>query len=214
MAERHQSRTSARRPHVAGAAVALAVALAVAGCGSSTDDSSQAPGTSRPTPMENTDAATAVRMDGVGLRGNPPNMRFARDSSRLDMSLAQDGETVWSVTGGVPVRFTRDRPECRYPAVTASQFSAIASQVLWSETPPRDFPDNGTWGWLGARADADAGTYDRQVFTYDSGGAVRLTLDVQDRPVSATTPRGPFTLSFAKYSIATVGNAASLPSCS
>jgi len=43
---------------------------------------------------------------------------------------------------------------------------------------------------------------------------VRLTLDVKDRPVSATTPRGPFTLSFARYTIATVGNAESLPNCS
>ena len=214
MAERPQSRIHAARRCAVGGAVALAAALAVAGCGSSSGDSPQAADTSRPTPMELTDAATAVRMDGVGLRGNPPNMRFARDSSRLDMSLAQDGETVWSVTGGVPVRFTRDRAECRYPAVTASEFSDIASQVLWSATPPRDFPDNGTWGWLGTRADADAGTYGSRLFTYDSGGAVRLTLDVQDRPVSATTPRGPFTLSFAKYSIATVGNAAGLPSCS
>ena len=111
-------------------------------------------------------------------------------------------------------RFAHDRPQCRYPAVTASEFSSIASQVLWSATPPRDSPDNGTWGFLGTRADADAGTFGRSTFAYDSDGAVKLTLDVKDRPVSATTPRGPFTLSFARYTIATVGNATSLPSCS
>ena len=109
------------------------------------------------------------------------------------------------------MRFARDRPECRYPPVTASDFSSIASQVLWSATPPRDFPDNGTWGFLGARADADVGAFGRNTFTYDSDGAVKLTLDVKDRPVSATAPRGPFTLSFARYTIATVGNAESLP---
>lgn len=215
MAQRPHSRTSAGRRRAAGAALALAAALAAAGCGSSsTAPSSQTAAAPRSTPMELTDAAPALRMDAVGLRGDPPNMRFARDSSRLDMSLAQDGSTVWSVTGGVPVRFARDRPECRYPAVTASQFDSIASQVLWSATPPRDFPGNGTWGFLGTRAGADAGTFGRSTFTYDSDGAVTLTLDVKDRPVSATTPRGPFTLSFARYTIATVGNAASLPSCS
>ena len=186
-AARVRPRTRAGRRRAAGAAVMLAAALTAAGCGSSsTPPASQ---TTRPTPMEVADAAPAVRMDGVGLRGDPPNMRFARDSSRLDMSLAQDGATVWSVTGGVPMRFSHDRPECRYPSVTASEFSSIASQVLWSATPPRGFPDNGTWGFLGTRADADAGAYGRSTFTYDSDGAVKLTLDVKDRPVSATTPR-------------------------
>ena len=195
--------------------MAFAALLAAAGCGSSsTAPSSQTATANRPTPMEVADAAPALRMDGAGLRGDPPNMRFARDSSRLDMSLAEGGLTVWSVTGGIPVRFARDRPECRYPPVTASDFSSIASQVLWSATPPRDFPDNGTWGFLGARADADVGAFGRNTFTYDSDGAVKLTLDVKDRPVSATAPRGPFTLSFARYTIATVGNAESLPGCS
>ena len=195
--------------------VALATALsAVAGCGSSSESpATQAATAARATPMELTDAAPALRVEAIGLRGDPPNMRFARDSSRLDMSLAEDGLTVWSVTGGVPVRFANDRPQCRYPAVTAPEFASIASQVLWAARTPRGFPDTGTWGFLGTRADADAGVFGSRSFTYDSGGTVTLSLDTRDRPASATAPRGPFTFSFARHTIATVGNAASLPGC-
>jgi hypothetical protein len=163
--------------------------------------------------MESADAAPALRMDGVGLRGDPPNMRFARDTPRLDMSLAEDGLTVWSVTDGVPVEFARDRPQCRHPELTAAEFSAIASQVLWSATAPRDFPANGTWGFLGSRADADAGDLGPTTFTYESDGTVTLTLDAKDRPVYATTGRGPFTITYGRYGIATVANAAGLPAC-
>jgi hypothetical protein len=197
----------------AAAAAALAAALALAACGSSSDESPQGPATGS-TPMEASDNAPALLMEGLGLRGDPPNMRFARDTPRLDMSLAEDGNTVWSVTEGVPVRFSRDRPECRYPEVGAAEFSSIASQVLWSATPPLDFPDDGTWGFLGTRADADAGTTTGGRFTYDSDGPVTLSLDVQGRPVYATTRRGPFTLVYGRYDIATVANAGSLPACS
>lgn len=195
--------------------VALAAALAAAaGCGSSSEaPSTQAATAARATPMELTDAAPALRVEAIGLRGDPPNMRFARDSSRLDMSLAEDGLTAWSVTGGVPVRFANDRPQCRYPAITASEFASIASQVLWAARTPRGFPDTGTWGFLGTTADADAGVFGGRSFTYDSGGTVNLSLDTRDRPASATAPRGPFTFSFARHTIATVGNAASLPGC-
>lgn len=206
-----------RPPRSAAVAVAtLAVALAVAACGSSSDEPPQGSGPATPgtTPMDASDAANALRIDGVGLRGDPPNMRFARDTSRLDMSLDQDGNTVWSVTGGVPVGFSRDRPECRYPEITAAEFSSIASQVLWSAAPPRNFPANGTWGFLGTRADADAGSGNATRFTYDSGGKVTLSLDVQGRPVYATAPRGPFTIVYGRYNIATVANAGSLPACS
>lgn len=204
--------TQRRPPRSAAVAVAtLAVALTVAACGSSSQEPAQGSGA---TPMEASDAAPALRMDGVGLRGDPPNMRFARDTPRLDMSLDQDGNTVWSVTDGVPVRFDRDRPDCRYPAVTADEFDAIAGQVLWSTTPPRDFPANGTWGFLGTRADTDTGTTTAASFTYDSGGRVTLKLDVQGRPISATAPRGPFTIVYGRYNIATVANAGSLPACS
>ncbi|MGE0025499.1 MAG: hypothetical protein AB7O78_05315 [Thermoleophilia bacterium] len=204
--------TPRRPPRIAAVVVAtLAVALAAAACGSSSDEAAQGSGT---TPMEASDAAPALRMDGVGLRGDPPNMRFARDTPRLDMSLDQDGNTVWSVTDGVPVRFSRDRPDCRYPAITANEFDDIASQVLWSATPPRDFPDDGEWGFLGTRADADAGSGSAANFTYYSGGRVTLKLDVQGRPVYATAPRGPFTIVYGRYDIATVANAESLPACS
>ena len=76
------------------------------------------------------------------------------------------------------------------------------------------FPYTGTWGFLGARADADARAFRANTSTYDSGGAVRLDARREGPPGLATTPRGPFTLSFARYTIATVGNAESLPSCS
>ena len=202
------------RSRLAGAVAALAAALLVAACGSSSDDPSggSASGT---TPMEASDAAPALLMDGVGLRGDPPNMRFARDTSRgLDMSLDEDGLTVWSVSDGVPVRFANDRPDCRYPEITAAEYSSIDSQVLWSTTPPRAFPDDGTWGFLGTRADADAGSGSAANFTYDSGGRVTLKLDVQGRPVYATAPRGPFTIAYGRYNIATVADAGSLPACS
>jgi hypothetical protein len=198
----------------AAAVAALAAAVTLAACGSSSDDATGGPATSGSTPMVASDAAPALRMDGVGLRGDPPNMRFARDTPRGDMSLDEDGNTVWSVTDGVPVRFAHDRPECRFPAITAAEFDAIASQVLWSTSPPRDFPANGTWGFLGARADADAGSGNATSFTYDSGGRVTLKLDVQGRPVYATAPRGPFTIVYGRYNIATVANAEGLPACS
>jgi len=200
---------------IAAALAAIAAALAVAACGSSSDDSPPEAGAAAgATPMAAADAAQALLMEGIGLRGDPPNMRFARDAARLDMSLAEDGNTVWSVTDGVPVRFSRDRPECRYPEVTAAEFSSIASEVLWSATPPRDFPANGTWGFLGTRADADAGSTTGGRFTYESDGTVTLSLDVQGRPVYATTRRGPFTIVYGRYNIATVANAESLPACS
>lgn len=194
------------------AAALAGVALLVTGCGSSASDGADT-SEARATPMQITAQQPALRMEGLALRGTPVNMRFARDSDRLDMSLAQDGLTVWSVTGGVPVLFERDRPTCRYPTISRALFDDIASQVLWSASPPADFPDSGTWGFLGTRADADRGAYGRRSFDYDSGGRVSLGLDAKDRPVSATAPRGPFTLSFARYSIATVGDAAGLPDC-
>jgi hypothetical protein len=204
------------RRHAAAVAAAAAAALALAACGSSSsDDAGQASGASGTTPMDALDAAPALRVDGAGLRGSPPNMHFVRDTARLDMSLAEDGNTVWSVTGGVPVRFSHDRPECRYPAVSASDFGSIASQVLWSATPPRSFPANGTWGFLGTRADADAGAEGAgNTYVYESDGKVTLTLDAKGRPAYATAPRGPFTIVYGRYSIATVGNASGLPACS
>jgi hypothetical protein len=201
------------RRHAAGAAIAVAAALAVAACGSSSSDDAGAAAGS--TPMDALDAAPALRVDGAGLRGSPPNMHFARDSARLDMSLAEDGNTVWSVTGGVPVRFSHDRPDCRYPAVSASDFASIASQVLWSTTPPRSFPANGTWGFLGTRADADAGAKGAgNTWVYQSDGKVTLTLDARGKPSYATAPRGPFTIVYGRYSIATVAKAETLPACS
>lgn len=205
-----------RRAAAVAAAVAVAAALVVAACGSSSsDDATQGSAATGTTPMDALDAAPALRMDGAGLRGQPPNMHFARDTARLDMSLAEDGNTVWSVTGGVPVRFSHDRPECRFPAVTESEFSSIASQVLWSATPPRAFPANGTWGFLGTRADADAGGKGTgKTWVYDSDGKVTLTLDAKGRPSYATARRGPFTIVYGRYGIATVANAEGLPACS
>lgn len=215
MGDRLHIRGARGRRRAAAAVAALAAALAVAACGSSSSDDASGSGTPGTTPMEASDAAPALRMNGTGLRGDPPNMYFARDTSRLDMSLQQDGNTVWSVTDGVPVRFSHDRPDCRYPQITADEFSSIASEVLWSAaTPPRDFPDNGTWGFLGTRADADTGSTTAASFTYDSGGRVTLKLDVQGRPVYATAPRGPFTIVYGRYNIATVANAENLPACS
>jgi hypothetical protein len=202
-----------RPRRAAAAAAALAAALAVAAGGSSSDDSPQGAASPGSTPMEASDAAPALRMDGLGLRGDPPNMRFARDTPRLDMSLDEDGDTVWSVTDGVPVRFSHDRPGCRYPEITPAEFDSIASQVLWSTTPPRSFPE-GTWGFLGTRADADAGSGGAAGYTYDSGGRVTLELDVRGRPVHATAPRGPFTIVYGRYAIATVADAERLPACS
>ncbi|MGE3140513.1 MAG: hypothetical protein AB7I08_02335 [Thermoleophilia bacterium] len=215
MAARPQTPRAARRRAV-GAVVALAAVLLVAACGSSSsDDASESPATPTPatTPMDAADAAPALRMTGQGLRGNPPNMYFVRITSQLNMSLAEDGNTVWSVTRGIPVRFSHDRAECRYPAIDEAEFTSIAGQVLWSATPPRDFPGNGTWGFLGTRADADAGTLKATTYTYDSGGRVTLTLDAQDRPVYAQAPRGPFTIVYGRYSVATVANAEGLPAC-
>ncbi len=206
-----------RRPlrSAAAAVVTIAAVLAVAACGSSSsDNASESPATPTTTPMAASDAAPALRMTGQGLRGDPPNMYFARITSQLNMSLDEDGNTVWSVTRGVPVRFSHDRAECRYPAIDEAEFTSIAGQVLWSATPPRDFPDNGTWGFLGTRADADAGTLKATSYTYDSDGRVTLTLDVQDRPVYAQAPRGPFQIVYGRYSVATVANAESLPACS
>ena len=121
--------------------------------------------------------------DGWGRAAGKPAQHALRPRLVAARHVARAGRRDGLVGHrGVPVRFARDRPECRYPPVTASEFASIASQVLWSATPPRDFPDNGTWGFLGTRADADAGAYGRQAFTYDSGGAVRLTLDVQGPP--------------------------------
>jgi hypothetical protein len=128
------------------------------------------------------------------------------------MSLDVDGNTVWSVTDGVPVRFTHDRPDCRYPEVTAEQFSSIASPVLWSTTPPRNFPE-GTWGFLGTRADADAGSGSAANDTYDSGGRVTLKLDVQ--AARSTRPRlAGRSIVSGRYNIATVANVGNLPACS
>jgi hypothetical protein len=208
--------TRPRSLRTAAAVATLAAAFAVAACGSSSADAAPAggPGSAGPTPMAAADAAPALLMEGIGLRGDPPNMRFARDTSRRDKSLAQDGDAGWSVTDGVPVRVSRDRRACRYPEVGDEEFASIASQVLWSATPPRSFPDNGTWGFLGTRADADAGSTTAASFTYDSGGRVTLKLDAQGRPVYATAPRGPFTIVYGRYNIATVANAGSLPACS
>ena len=208
--------TCLHRRRATAAAAAVAAALALAACGSSSsDDDAQAPAATGTTPMDALDAAPALRVDGAGLRGSPPNMHFARDTARLDMSLAEDGNTVWSVTGGVPVRFAHDRPECRYPAVSEADFPSIASQVLWSATPPRSFPANGTWGFLGTRADADAGAKGTgNTWTYQSDGKVTLTLDARGRPSYATAPRGPFTIVYGRYSIATVAKAETLPACS
>lgn len=201
------------RRRALGAAAAVVAALAVTACGSSSSDDAQGTATGS-TPMDALDAAPALRVDGAGLRGSPPNMHFVRDTARLDMSLAEDGNTVWSVTGGVPVTFSHDRPECRYPAVTEADFASIASQVLWSTTPPRSFPSNGTWGFLGTRADADAGGEGTgNTWVYESDGKVTLTLDARGRPSYATAPRGPFTIVYGRYSIATVAKAETLPAC-
>ena len=86
--------------------------------------------------------------------------------------------------------------------------------MLWSTTPPRDFPANGTWGFLGTRSDADAGSEGAgNTWVYDSGGRVTLTLDAKGRPSYATAPRGPFTVVYGRYGIATVAKAETLPAC-
>ena len=193
------------------AALLAAGVVVVAGCGDGGD--AGAGSSDGATPMAAVAAESYLRFTGTGLRGVPANMRFARDSPKQDMSLSEDGTVRWSVTGGVPVRFRNDRPQCRYPALTEAQFADVASQVLWSERPPADFPDTGTWGFLGTRADAEAGHEDGSTYRYTSGGEVVLRLDARGRPLSATTDRGPFTLDYGRWEVTTVRNAGSLPPC-
>lgn len=190
------------------AALSAAGVLMLAGCG---DDG--AGGSGGATPMAVVATESYLRFTGTGLRGRPANMRFARDTPKQDMSLSEDGATRWSVTDGVPVRFRNDRPECRYPALSEAQFADIASQVLWSERPPADFPSTGTWGFLGTRADAETGRRDGDTYRYTSGGEVVLRLDRQARPLSATTKRGPFTLDYGRWEVTTVRDAGSLAAC-
>jgi hypothetical protein len=194
------------------AALLAAGVVMLAGCGDGNGNGA-AGGPGGDTPMDAVAAESYLRFTGTGLRGRPANMRFARDTPKQDMSLSEDGATRWSVTGGVPVRFRNDRPECRYPAVSEAQFADIASQVLWSERPPADFPATGDWGFLGTRQDADAGSQDGSTWRYTSGGEVVLRLDPKGRPLSATTDRGPFTLDYGRWEVTTVRDAGSLPAC-